>query len=175
MESSLTRSLTRIGRILSLVSLLSFFALVCTGCRSASAASESEVAESFVRALNEKDVSRMVQLSTVPFDFCDQEWKSATDGSGFVLGHTSERVVKTSAELRRLFVTLTERVNIAETKAVTKPPSQRQLLETNFKTVSFPWSQLRIIVFLRGTGDVEHTALVGVEPTHSRIKAFYIN
>jgi len=117
----------------------------------------------------------MLELSDMPFFFRNQEWKSAPDGSGFVLGNSTESMAHTANELRSLFFDITKRVRISDPKAVLDPPSQRDLIDTHVKDAASLWSPLRIIVFLRGAGDVEHTALVGIEPVRHKIKAFYVN
>ena len=159
----------------SAVALMAVVLAINVSCRGTSAPSESQLAETFVRALNEGNVERMVEVSRAPFFFRDQKWESAPDGSGFVTGSSADKVVNTADEMRSLFLDLTKRVKIANPQAVAEPPSQNELIDNHVKNVASQWSALQIVVFLRGTGDVEHTALVGVEPSVRKVRALYVN
>jgi hypothetical protein len=146
-----------------------------TACRGASAADDAQQAEKFIQALNDKDVNRMMEACATPFFYRNQEWKSAPDGSGFVLGASKDVIAGNRDELRALLNEVPKTVRISAPKAVAEPPAKRELIDTHLKNVASRWSRLRIIVFLRGMGDVEHTALVGIDPGTRKVKALYVN
>ena len=83
----------RVWERLIITALESANAVTTSGCHGALAASDSQLAESFVEALNEKNVARVLALSGLPFFYCNQEWKSAPDGAGFTLGNRVQKVV----------------------------------------------------------------------------------
>ncbi len=63
-------------------------------------------------ALNAGDVDAMMATSRVPFSFRNQEWQTAPDGAGFVLGAAKDRTCDDDPCRRRLFEELKTTVRI---------------------------------------------------------------
>jgi hypothetical protein len=132
-------------------------------------------AERFVAALNARDVQTMVGLTADPFLFREQRWRSAPDGSGYVLGATADTSI-VGTEARRAFLAgLAERVHVRGTTAAERPPTREALLDQELAGADPRWAALVLFVFLRGEGDVEHTALTGVDDKSGKVAAFYVN
>jgi hypothetical protein len=146
----------------------------CSG-ESAVQLSSAESATAFVEALNAGAVDRLIALVDTPFSFREQNWESAPDGAGFVLGAPSERRLVDTASLRTFMTELAARVRIEEPQPVASPPDEEALHADPLRGAPPAWRELDLIVFLRGMADVEHTAIVGVHPATGRVSAFYIN
>jgi hypothetical protein len=117
----------------------------------------------------------MVALSGIPFRFRSQSWESAPDGSGFGLGAAAEQVAGNSTELDALLQEVTTKVHIAEPTPVPDPPGKEELLSDILRGASTQWSDLTLLLFRRGEGDVEHVAIVGVEPASGKVAGLYVN
>ncbi|HUQ91764.1 MAG TPA: hypothetical protein VM120_08785 [Bryobacteraceae bacterium] len=128
----------------------------------------------FVAALNAGDVAKMMAASASPFLYRNQKWKTADGGSGFVLGAAEDQRRKTARQRRELFEHLAKTTKIQSPQPAERPPAQKVLLQEQLKGADTGWSQLELFVFLRGFGDVEHIALVGVD-RKGKVKALYLN
>ena len=132
-------------------------------------------AERFVAALNAGDAATMLALTGDPFHFREQRWASAPDGSGFDLGAATDSVIRGEEPRRSFLVALANRVHIRGTTAATRPPTREALLARELAGSDPRWASLRLFVFLRGEGDVEHTALIGVDEKTGKVAALYVN
>jgi hypothetical protein len=139
------------------------------------APADAEVAERFVVALNAGKVQDMVSTSGVPFAFRSQEWESAQDGSGFVHGKAGDKLFTKKKLMATFLGTLVGKVKIESEKAAERPPSKDSLLADNLKDAAATWPGLNLFVFLRGSGDVEHVAIVGVDSAHHKVRGLYLN
>lgn len=132
-------------------------------------------AERFIVALNAGEVETLVELTTDPFLFREQSWRSAPDGSGFVLGASNDTVIA-GTEARRAFLAgLVGRVRVRSATAADRPPTREALLREQLAGADSRWASLALFVFLRGEGDVEHTALTGVDEKSGKVSALYVN
>jgi hypothetical protein len=147
--------------------------LTLSACQSR-ALDAPQTAARFVEALNGGDVDLMAGLSATPFRFRNQEWKSAPDGSGLVRGAATERVANTVEELRALLQDVSGTVKVADHQPVADPPSKADLLSEPLSGAPAQWSDLNLVLFLRGEGDVEHIAIVGID-ARGRVTGLYVN
>ena len=136
--------------------------------------SDASIAEHFIAGVNARNIDQVVGTSKTPFVFQNQAWESAKDGSGFALGRVDERHANDIGSLRALISDVIGTIRIEQPKPVNKPPNKETLLK-DYLSQSSEWKPLQIFVFLRGMGDVEHIALVGVDPNSHRVVAFYVN
>jgi len=134
-----------------------------------------DVAEKFVVALNAGNAQAMASVSRQPFVFRNQEWASANDGSGFVHGKADDKSFKDKESLYQFFQTLVTKTKIEQEKAAVSPPSKDSLLSDNLKGAPVRWRKLTLFVFGRGFGDVEHVAIVGVDPASHKVRGLYLN
>jgi hypothetical protein len=102
-------------------------------------------------------------------------WQSAPDGGGFVLGNADERVATDAAHLDPLLREVAAKVSVVNADPVVDPPSQSDLLSEPLRGASSPWASLDLVLFRRGEGDVEHIAIVGVEPLSGKVVGLYVN
>lgn len=132
-------------------------------------------AESFINALNSGDVPRLLSLSADTLYFREQEWASAADGGGFVLGTAADTSVSGEAQLTAFYTQLATRARVEVPTAVPAPPPSDELLGAELKDADPKWFSLSLVVFLRGQGDVEHTALVGIDRMTGKVAGLYLN
>ncbi|HWY02174.1 MAG TPA: hypothetical protein VNX60_00795 [Candidatus Acidoferrum sp.] len=136
---------------------------------------DAQVAERFVVALNAGNVQGMVSASGCPFVFRNQEWESVKDGSGFVHGRADDKIFAMKKLLETFFGTLVSKVKIESEKAAANPRPKDSLLADNLKEAPAAWRDLSLFVFLRGFGDVEHVAIIGVDSAHHKVRGLYLN
>ena len=132
-------------------------------------------AERFIGALNAGEVDSLLRFSADTMLFREQRWESASDGSGFSLGAATDTVVSGAEAKRAFFTGLVGRVHVKGTTAVERPPSRESILSEQLNHADPRWAGLEFFLFLRGEGDVEHTALIGIDPATHTVAAFYIN
>jgi len=132
-------------------------------------------AEAFVEAINRKDVSALVEMASIPFQYRSQEWVSADDGYGFVLGAAEDQQIGDAGALRKFFEGLVGRVEIENEKISDLLPPGDSLLEEEMSGAPKAWSTLYLGLFLRGSGDVEHLAVVGLSSDSGKVGALYVN
>ena len=147
--------------------------LMLSGCQSAPV-EPGPVAGSFVQALNAKNVDGMAGLSVTPFRYRNQPWESAPDGAGFVLGKVEDRVANSPEELRALLQDVSAGVQIEEPEPVQNAPSKPNLLSGPLNGAPLAWSEMSLVLFRRGEGDVEHVAIVGVD-AKGKVTGLYVN
>jgi hypothetical protein len=150
-------------------------ALSGASCQKSAPVSSLEQAQRFVVALNDKNVDAMFALAATPFRYHNQEWQSARDGRGFTLGASTDRVLTDAYTLQSLFRQLVGTVRIEQSTAAQNPPPKPDLLRQYLKGFELQWAALDVFVFLRGFGDVEHIAIVGVDPASNTVTAMYLN
>ena len=147
--------------------------LVLSGCQ-AVPVEPRPVAGSFVEALNAKNVEAMSRLAGIPFRYRNQQWESASDGSGYVLGAAQDRVAGSADELLTLLRDMTSSVRVEDPAPVATPPSKDVLLKETLKGAPSQWSDMNLVLFRRGEGDVEHVAIVGID-ARGKVVGLYIN
>jgi hypothetical protein len=148
----------------------------CGGCGSSQPTLRPiDQASRFIEALNAKNTGRMAEVAGTPFRFRNQSWQSAPDGGGFVLGEAQERVAEDSGQLDPLLRQLADNVAVETPEPVVDPPSQSDLLSEPLRGASPEWAALNLVLFRRGEGDVEHIAIVGVEPVSGKVVGLYVN
>jgi hypothetical protein len=158
------------------ISAIVVLVIGCGACNSSQPTPRPiDQASRFIEALNAKDTDRMAQVAGTPFRFRNQAWQSAPDGAGFVLGEAEERVAEDPAQLDPLLRELAANVAVATQQPVVDPPAQSDLLSEPLRGASPAWAELNLVLFHRGEGDVEHIAIVGVEPVSGRVLGLYVN
>ena len=74
--------------------------------------SSNEVANQFAKAINQGDAAAMIELSEVPFVVDNQQWQSASDGSGFVLGQRTQMIFTKEEKLSTYINSLRRKLKI---------------------------------------------------------------
>lgn len=129
----------------------------------------------FLQALNQTNMESMLDAAGTPFYYRNQKWEMAKDGVGFVLGEIKDQTIVDAPALRSLFKELTQGVRVQRTEPAENPPAKEQFFKTELKGLPQPLEGMEYFVFLRGFGDVEHIALVGVDPVSRKVKVLYLN
>jgi hypothetical protein len=65
-------------------------------------------------------------------------------------------------------------VQVADPAPVTTPPAKDVLLRETLKGAPSEWSDMNLVLFRRGEGDVEHVAIVGID-ARGKVVGLYIN
>ncbi len=130
-------------------------------------------ADAFVGALNAGNVTVLMEVSADPLFFRNQQWQSASDGSGFVLGQVKDETVKGKKQRKAFFRRLVGKVRVKKPEGSSAALSSFEKEE--LKGACERWAGLELVVFTRGFGDIEHIALVGIDPQSGKVAAFYVN
>ena len=149
--------------------------LLITSCSISNQDKQLSVAESFLAAVKADDIGSLVAISATPLNSYDQDWESAQDGIGFVLGKRHTSHVNNASDLPEFFTQFTTRVDIQGAKPVSVPENEYIYFKTQFADAAEHWQSLDVYLFLRGEGDVEHIVLIGIQPDNNKIQAIYTN
>lgn len=76
-----------------------FLMIFFSTCATTPQLTTHEAANQFVKAINQNDVQALLRLSTPPFYVHNQQWESAKDGYGFVLGKRDQMILKDNEKL----------------------------------------------------------------------------
>ena len=175
-QPSLRRSashLTRVSRFASMKSIapIALLAGLMAACFRADAPTPDAVATQFALSVSGGDIARIIELSATPLSIRQQEWETARDGAGFVLGKARDTQLKDTAQIRNFFSDPKNKI-AAQTPAPDAVPAS--LLETELRGKEGVWQGLSIQLFRRGIGDVEHIFVVGVDDK-GKVAAVYVN
>jgi hypothetical protein len=83
-------------------------------------------------------------------------------------------VAKNADELVALLREVSSSVQVADPDPVATPPDKEVLLKQFLKGAPSQWSEMHLVLFRRGEGDVEHVAIVGID-ARGKVVALYIN
>ena len=133
--------------------------------------SPAEVAAKFVISLNHKDMETLASLSAAPLWVRQQDWESAKDGAGFVLGKASDINLKDQDSIKKYFSNPAKGISVEREKP---DDASLSLLRDELKGSEQVWKDLSIYLFRRGMGDVEHIFVAGVD-SKGKVAAVYLN
>lgn len=139
-------------------------------CTKTQPASPAEVAAKFVVSLNHKDMDTLVALSATPLWVRQQDWESAKDGAGFVLGKVNDINLTDPESIKKYFSDPIKKISVEREKPDAVSLS---LLQDELKGSEQLWKGLSIQLFRRGMGDVEHVFVVGVD-SKGKVAAVYL-
>jgi hypothetical protein len=161
----------RSGRSIIALVLFSFLAMGVGSCANAARTSHSEIAKEFVASLNREDMQALVRLSAKPLLLRQQEWGSAPDGTGFVLGKTRDSNLTSDAQIKQYFSDPDNKIAV---ESEVPDDASLSLLKDELKGIEKQWSRLSLHLFRRGMEDVEHIFVVGVDAA-GKVVAVYLN
>ena len=132
-------------------------------------------AERFIAALNDGDTATMLALTEDPLVFREQRWMRVQDGSGHRLGVARDTVLRGREARRRFLGDLAGRVQVQMPTASDRLPRREVLLENQLAGADVSWAALTLFVFALNGGDVEHSAMTGVDEKSGKVAALYVN
>jgi hypothetical protein len=135
----------------------------------------SEVATRFVQGLNQDNVQVLTDFSELPFYVNSQQWESAKDGDGFVLGKKEQIILGNRKELAAYMHTLTGKLETESVDGQYIPVAEYSRFQEEFRDSSLPWESQDTFLFLRGMGDVEHIVMLGVNRKTNKVGQLYFN
>lgn len=148
-----------------------FLLALAVACTPTDAPSAAAVATKFVAGINRGDVATIVGLCAEPLHVRQQDWESARDGAGFVLGKSRDIYLRDSSQIQRFFADSSNRIAV---QAETPHPVAASRLIDELRGQESTWQGLSIQLFRRGVGDVEHIFAVGINDK-SKVAAIYMN
>lgn len=125
-------------------------------------------------AINDNNVDKLRALSSLPLLIREQEWVTADDGYGFVLGAAQQVKLSTDEEFYNYFQTAIKLIHIQGERVFSKDITPGMFAE-ELKGQDKLWNNLTLHFLKRGEGDVEHIVLLGFEKNTNKLRAIYIN
>lgn len=124
-------------------------------------------------AINAKNFTLLADSTTFPLIVTEQEWETADDGYGYVLGAKNTVVVDSH-------VAFAEGVRILDSVEILgEAPLDQEFAISDFvdefSGIDHHWKSLDLVVFLRGLGDVEHIVVLGLDKKSAKLRAIYTN
>jgi len=155
--------------------LLIFFiiSIFLTSCDSSVTLSPTKQALQIRLSINNNNAKKLRTLSSLPLIISEQQWESASDGSGFVLGTTKQSSISTDEIFIKKITPFLKSLQIEGEQAITD--ITLNMFTTELGKHINNWDKLNLILFKRGEGDVEHIVLMGLSKETKKLKAIYIN
>jgi len=142
-----------------------------SACSDPKSVNRSESAVSFVQAINQNDHSKALHLVDSRLLIRNQEWESAPDGKGFVLGNSQDFYLKNESQIKAW---LSENISKIGVEGAEPSKVSVQLIKDELKGVENRWQDTEMYLFLRGMADVEHIFVVGIDAS-GKVAAIYFN
>lgn len=153
---------------------VTLFAVLISGCLDKPDTPTLEKQSTLLRnAININNLSLLADASSIPFIVTKQEWETADDGYGFVLGEKSTLLASNAKELNDVLKIL-EPIKIEGEEPIKQQFTVSDFTE-EFNSIDEHWKSLDIIVFLRGQSDVEHIVILGFDKESLKLRAIYFN
>lgn len=153
--------------------LFSLTSLFLFSCNSNTSVTPSEQALQIRLSINNNNTDKLRALSSLPLIVREQEWESANDGSGFVLGPAKQLVISTDESFKKKIKSFLKSLQIEGEQTITDITLNMFTSELGKQAGS--WADLKLVLFKRGEGDVEHIVLMGLNKKTNKLKAIYIN
>lgn len=162
--------------IKSLAPLLvaSLAVLSIAACNESKVLTSIEQAQLIRLAINNNDTKKLLSLSSLPLFIREQEWVTANDGYGFMLGKAKQNHLTTDDEFNQYFNTSINTVHIPGEQVITEDITTA-LFADELKDTNSYWNKLNLHLLKRGEGDVEHIVLLGLDKDTKKLRAIYMN
>ena len=152
-----------------------FLVMLLSACATIPQPTTSEVATQFINSLNRDSVKVLISLSAFPFIATNQQWESAIDGAGFVLGKREENIFENKNDLSAYLEALTDELEIESVAGEYIPVTEYSRFHEELGTSTLKWESQDAFLFLRGMGDVEHIVMLGVDRQTKKVVQLYFN
>ncbi len=151
--------------------LLMVAALAACNDKKISSAGQAEVIHT---AIDNNDIHRLRSVTALPLVVREQEWATANDGYGFVLGPARQFEITTDDEFNRYFESSIKLIKIARKKIISEG-IPLTMFSDELEEQKKLWNGLNLHLLVRGEGDVEHIILLGLEKGTHKLRAIYMN
>lgn len=158
--------------LFGLIFTLSIFFL--SACQNNQFTTAEESAEKIRISFNKNDSEQLISITQSPLFIRHQEWESADDGSGFILGKYSDMNLTSDEEIQFRLKTLVDKINIQGKHPIIEGIHLDDFKENLTKSEHI-WDNLDIALYLRGMADVEHIVIVGLDKNTHHLRAIYYN
>ncbi len=154
-----------------------FISLILPGCSDNNRTNEidAQVAVQFRTAMNINDISTLVNNIQLPFTMTEQQWDSADDGIGYILGARKVTRIESKQQLVPFLQTIVPLISIDGEQGHFISVSEYDDLKIELADSVEEWRNLKTYLFKRGEADVEHIILLGIQARSHKIKAIYMN
>lgn len=141
----------------------------------------------FIQTLNKGSLDDLVELMEFPFNVSNHQWEpsdntsndtpdnASNNNQNFSLTNFNALDFDEEDDFRLYFRNFIRTVNIQSEQGEYIPVNQYSQYIDELGPNLAIWSKLDAYVYLRGTGDVEHLIIVGVNPDSETIQAMYYN
>jgi len=131
--------------------------------------------QEFVKTLNKGSLDDLIDLMEFPFNLSNHQWNQADNNQSLALTDFKALDFDEEDDFRLYFRNFIRTVNIQSEQGKYIPVNQYSQYIDELGPNLAVWSKLDAYVYLRGTGDVEHLIIVGVNPDSETIQAMYYN
>lgn len=152
-----------------------FLAMFLSACDVAPQSTTSEVATLFVQALNQDNLDVLTDHSELPFYIYSQQWNTAGDGHGFVLGEKKKTILNNKGDVSAYMRSLIRDLETESIDAQYIPVAEYSRFQEELGATVTMWESQDVFLFLRGMGDVEHIIMLGVNRKTKKIQQLYFN
>lgn len=152
-----------------------FLMIFFSACTTTPQLTTKEAANQFVKAINQSDVQALLELSDPPFYVHNQQWESAEDGYGFVLGKRDQMIFEDNEKLSIYMNTLSRKLKVDSVDGEYIPVAEYSRFHDELGESALEWKTQDVFLFLRGMGDVEHIVILGINRKTKKIKQLYFN
>ena len=162
-----------VNRIKMLLSVF-LYVLILSACSNPNKLTSTEQAQLIRLAINDNNVNKLQRLSALPVFVREQEWVTANDGYGFVLGSAKQAKLLTNLEFMKYFKSSINSIHIESEKVIAEDITLSLFADELSEQIQH-WNNLNLHLLVRGEGDVEHIVLLGLEKETNKFRAIYIN
>lgn len=132
-------------------------------------------AERFVKSVNAGNAAIAFKVIGLPLMYRNQEWKDATAGEGYVLGDAHDQVFTDEKRAAKFLEGLVRDLRLENTTPEKDGPSKVKMMSDYLAGAPVSWRDLELFFFVRGTGDVEHVVLIGIDSSTGKVRGIYMN
>ncbi len=130
--------------------------------------------EKVYAAIESGDTKALAQLSKFPVHVRNQEWVTAEDGYGFILGPVEDALVEDKTAFMQL--TMFDNISIeAKSTEAIRGLSYLDMQGEELNGLGRYWKSLDLFLYVRGMNDVEHVVVIGLDKQTEDLRAIYFN
>ena len=128
-----------------------------------------EQAKNIRLSINENNVEHFHSLVSPTLIVREQQWKTANDGIGFVLGEVKQDLMQSDTKISSFL----KSIYIEGDKAIFD--ITLNIFHDELGAEIKSWEKYELILFIRGEGDVEHIVLMEFDKKTRKLLALYVN
>lgn len=143
--------------------------LLFSACKPNIKISYIEQAKNIRLSINDNNVEYFHSLVSSTLIVREQQWETAKDGIGFILGEVKQVLIQSDAKTASFL----KSIYIEGDKAISDVTLN--MFHNELGAQIKRWEKYKLILFIRGEGDVEHIVLMGLDNKTRKLQALYVN